>query len=120
MDTISFRIKENFRVTERANFNTEFSTRNFSDLSQKERIRSKELRGNEYLRKFILHPIKYDEDTYYPSVEIYEKANSTIGKVEYEMVITIHSIPKLIFGNNFEEIKNSDKDYHFQNLIVLH
>ncbi|PIR12773.1 hypothetical protein COV49_04325 [Candidatus Falkowbacteria bacterium CG11_big_fil_rev_8_21_14_0_20_39_10] len=110
MDTISFRIKENFRVTERANFNTEFSTRNFSDLSQKERIRSKELRGNEYLRKFILHPIKYDEDTYYPSVEIYEKANSTIGKVEYEMVITIHSIPKLIFGNNFEEIKNSDKD----------
>jgi len=110
MDTISFRIKGNFRITERANFNTEFSVRSFSDLSQKERIRSKELKGNEYLRKFVLHPIKDDEDTYYPSVEIYEKADGRIGKVEYEMVITIHSIPKLLFGNNFEEIKASDRD----------
>ncbi len=110
MDTISFRIKENFRITERANFNTEFSVRNFSDLSQKERIRSKELKGNEYLRKFILHPIKDEEDTYYPSVEVYEKADAIIGRVIYEMVITIHSIPKLLFGNNFEEIKVLDKD----------
>lgn len=109
MDTLSFRIKENFRITDRANFNSEFSTRTFYDLSTKERIRSRDMKGNEYLRKFILHPIN-DEDIYFPSVEVYEKANASVGKVEYEIVITIHSVPKLIFGNNFEEIKPSDKE----------
>ncbi len=110
MDQISFRIKENFRVTERANFNTEFFVRNFSQLSPKEQSRSKQMRGNEYLRKFTLHPIKDDEDTCYPSVEIYEKANAALGRVEYDMAVTIHSIPKMLFGNNFEEIKFSDRD----------
>ena len=109
MDTISFRIKENFKVTERANFNTEFSRRTFSELSENERIKSKDPK-TPYLRKFVLKPPKNDEDIHWPSVEIYEKANSALGKVEYEMVVTVHSLPKLIFGNSVQEIQANDKE----------
>ena len=108
MDTISFRLKNNFKIISLANFVPEFSTRNFSELSEKERIRSKDPKTR-YLRKFILHPL-VDKEIYCPSVEVYEKANTNTGIVEYEMVITIHSIPKLLLANNFEEIQFSDKN----------
>lgn len=106
---MSFRIKNNFRVADKANFIPEFSIRSFSELSLKERIRSKDPKTR-YLRKFILHPIKDDEDIYCPSVEVYEKADTNIGIVEYEMVVTVHSLPKLILGNNFQEIEYSNRD----------
>lgn len=111
MDTISFRIKNNFRVANWANFIPEFSKRDFSELSLKERIRSKDPKTR-YLRKFILHPIKNkdNEDLYYPSVEVYEKSEPNTGRVEYDMTVTIHSIPKLLFSNNFQEIKFSDRE----------
>ena len=108
MDTISFRLKNNFKITSIANFIPEFSIRSFSDLSQKERILSKDPKNN-YLRKFILHPL-VDKEIYCPSVEVYEKANANTGIVEYEMVITFHSLPKFSLGNNFEEIQISNKN----------
>ena len=108
MDTISFRLKNNFRITSIANFIPEFSIRSFSELSQKERILSKDPKTN-YLRKFILHPL-VDKEIYCPSVEVYEKANANTGTVDYEMVITIHSLPKFHLNNNFEEIKISDRN----------
>ena len=111
MDTISFRIKNNFRVADWANFIPEFSKRNFSELSQKERIRTKDGKTR-YLRKFILHPVKEKdgEDMYCPSVEVYEKSEPNTGIVEYEMTVTIHSIPKLLFSNNFQEIGFLDRE----------
>lgn len=111
MDTISFRIKNNFRVANWANFIPEFSKRDFSELSLKERVRSKDPKTR-YLRKFILHPIKNkdNEDLYYPSVEVYEKSEPNTGRVEYDMTITIHSIPKLLFSNNFQEIGFLDRE----------
>ena len=60
MDTISFRLKGNFKITGIANFIPEFSNRSFSELSDKERIRSKDLRTR-YLRKFIPHPLVEEE-----------------------------------------------------------
>lgn len=106
MDTLSFRLnQENFLITNLANFIPEFSRRSYTEISEREKNRSKNPE-NRYLRKFILHPIKdKEEDIYVPNVEVYEKANSILGTVNYEAVVTVHSIPKLVFGNNFEEIQ---------------
>lgn len=109
MDTISFRVKS-FTIRSEAEFNSEFSYRNFSDLSEKEKAKSKDPKIP-YLRKFISRSLKAKEEIYSAiSVEVYEKADINIGKVMYEMIVTIHSLPKLLHENSVEEILPSDKD----------
>ena len=107
MDTVQIRIydKDKFRVVTGAPFRQEFSMRDFKDLSREERLRSQDKRWP-YLRNFVLHPEKKDGLTI-PKVEIYESADSTIGIVKYEMVITA-SLPKLLFENSLCEISPTD------------
>jgi hypothetical protein len=111
MDTLSFRLGDKeFLITNLAIFIPEYSRRAYSEISEKEKNRSKSPKTR-YLRKFVLHPIKdNEEDIYVPRIEVYEKVNSNLEKIYYEAVITVQSLPKLIFNNNFEEIKVSDKE----------
>lgn len=111
MDTLSFRLNhENFLITNLANFIPEYSRRSYSEISEREKNRSKNPE-NRYLRRFVLHPIKdKEEEIYVPSVEVYEKVDSNLERIYYEAVITVHSIPKLVFGNNFEEVQVFNKE----------
>ena len=106
MDTISFRINKNkFTISDFAQFSPEFSKRPFSELSAKE-VRLARIGKLPYLKHFILRPEPVD-DLYLPRVEIYEKANLESTSIDYELIITL-SLPKFLFGNNFQEISPSD------------
>jgi len=107
MDTISLRFDDKkFSIDDKARFVPEFSKRDFSDLSQKERnmAQDKKLR---YIRKFTLHESRMD-NLYIPQVEVYEMADlSGYGTVKYEMTIRF-SVTKLLFKNSVQEISVSD------------
>jgi hypothetical protein len=104
MDTISFRINKGVRIFKEAPFVPQFEKRCFNDLSKEEAERSKK-KNFRYLRHFRLHVDS--NGIYTPQVEVYEKVNKGQNGVEYEMVVTL-SLPKLLYGNNLQEIEVSD------------
>ena len=107
MDTISFRINSNkFNVTNWAKITPEFSIRKYANLSAKEVDMAKSGKLP-YVRHFVLHPDKID-DLYLPKVEIFEKVDTKSLQTEYDLVITL-SLPKFLYGDNYQEIAASDR-----------
>ncbi len=104
IDTIVFKIEagNHSNVFKEEFFSPEFNRRTKKNLSPTE---LKEGHTKAYLRQFILRAPK--ENGYIPRVKIWEKLDGFGGEVIYEMRIEL-SIPKLMFGNNLQELSEHD------------
>lgn len=96
--------KDNFEVKDYALFNPEFKTRTYADLTENERRKH----DNLPLQKFIMRSGP-DKQRYYPKVEIFENFHPTQERLEYSLRLE-SSLPKLIFGNNLQEIEASNRE----------
>lgn len=103
IDTIVFKIEagNSSRVLKGDYLSPEFSKRGIEKLSDTERATGHTKR---YLRRFILRPPK--ELGYTPRVEIFEKLTNQMSVI-YEVRVEV-SVAKLLYGNNLQEIDESD------------
>lgn len=118
LDTVKIKIK-NGNIDKLENFSPEFKRRIYENLTNNEKkIKTR------FIKKFILRP-NLIKDTYIPKVEIYEKIDSKKNRVIYDVLIEF-SAPKILLGNNLEEISESDfkkiisKLKHRLNLVGVH
>jgi hypothetical protein len=114
IDTVQFRIDgKRFVGGNRSPFTPVFSRRKFEDLSETERTRFNP--KVPYIRRFILHPEKDERSRNAIHVEIFEKMSHTRQTLEYDLIIRT-SLPKLLFGNNLQELAASDGPHAFEEL----
>lgn len=103
LDTVVLKIKgKRVWVTAPHHFKPEFKERRISDLSPTESQES----NTPYIQKFTLKK-KCTVKNYYVKIEIYESFSEKHDDLEYNLRLEF-SVPKLIFMNNFQEIRETD------------
>lgn len=106
LDTIVFKIREERTfISEPEHFTPEFKKRYITDLSTTEFSDRNRL----HLQKFILRKSSSLKNNNRVKVEIYEQLSEKRDEVQYTLRIEF-SAPKLLKGNNLEELCEDDKE----------
>jgi hypothetical protein len=104
MDTVILRIyvSNNVQIRNQDWYVPELTKRKFSEISSGE-LQSKHW----YLRHFIFRPPYRTPRC--PKIEFFEVLSKDRKSVHFELKIEV-SIPKLLYGNSLQEVKETDKD----------
>lgn len=110
MDTVIIKIygPKKFKLLRRDLFVPEITSRKYEELTMTERSST-----FHYLRHFILHA-KYTEE-YVPRVEVFESLTEDRKSIYYILKIEF-SVPKLLYWNSLQEVRDTDKSRVFSAL----
>ncbi len=110
MDTVILTIPGpgRFKIKHLSWYVPELISRTYRDLSPTER---QSLRP--YLKRFTFRPPK--QDRYRPRIEIFEALTEDKKDMRYILKIEF-SVPKLLYGNSIQEVRESDKEKVFNRL----